>query len=98
MTTIAVFGKTACAKCKTTKNKLNHFLSAWHLDHKVNMVFHDLETVDGRAEGAFYDVYNAIPVTIVNKDGREVARWDGEIPNSQAVRLVLEEGVHAAAH
>jgi len=92
-----VFGKNGCAKCQTTKNKLGHFLAQWEMEKQVDFVFQDLETVDGRAEGAFYDV-NDIPVTIVEKEGRQVARWDGEIPNSQAVKLVLHEGAHAAAH
>jgi thioredoxin-like negative regulator of GroEL len=94
---IQVFGKPNCAKCKTTKHKLEHFLSHWELDHSVQLVFHDMETVDGRAEGAFYDV-NQIPLTIIEKEGREVARWDGDIPNSQSVRLVLEEGAHVSAN
>ncbi len=87
-TKIRLFGKNGCAKCKTTKNKLNHFLSEWKLQ-EVEMQFHDLDTVDGLAEGAFYDVGNAIPVVLVEKDGRQAARWDGEVPNSQAVRMVL---------
>jgi len=97
VTNIYLFGKKECAKCRTTKNKLSHFLSQWQFDRPVSMVFHDLETVDGRAEGAFYDV-NQIPATIVETDGRQVARWDGEIPNSQAVRLILQAGADAPAH
>ena len=42
-----------------------------------------------RAEGAFYDV-NKIPLTVVEQEGREVARWDGDVPNSQDLhRLIL---------
>lgn len=97
MVTISVFGKEGCAKCDSTKRKLNHLLGRWELDKEVNVVFHDMETLDGRAEGAFYDVMN-VPVTMIENEGQEVARWDGEVPNSQAVRLVIEEGVNAAAH
>jgi len=95
MVRITVFGKQDCALCRTTKNKLEHFLKRWELDRKVEMVFHDLETVEGRAEGAFHDV-NRIPVTIVEFRGRPVARWDGRVPNSEAVRSTLEEIEHAA--
>ena len=88
MTRISIFGKTECAKCKTTKHKLSH-LVAGELDHKVELVFHDMETLDGRAEGAFYDV-NKIPATVVEKEDREVGRWDGDVPNSQDIhRLIL---------
>lgn len=97
MVKIAVFGKQGCAKCDTTKSKLNHFLGQWELDHPVQLVFHDLDTLDGRAEGAFYDVLD-IPVTIIEREGLQVARWEGEVPKSQAVRTILEEGTYAAAH
>ena len=95
MVRINVFGKKGCAKCDTTKNKLSHFLGRWELEHKVEMVFHDMETVDGRAEGAFHDV-DEIPVTIVETNGRSVARWEGNVPNSKSVRLILEESVGTA--
>ena len=90
MTTISIFGKTGCAKCSTTKHKLSHFLTAWELQEQVSLTFHDLETVDGRAEGAFYDVATALPVVVVEKEGRQVARWDGKVPNSEEVKLLLK--------
>ena len=96
MVTIAVFGKQECARCKTTKNKLEHFLARWKLDHNVHLAFHDLDTVDGLAEGAFYDLRD-IPLTIIENEGRQVARWDGEVPSSQSLRLVLEEGANVSA-
>jgi len=95
MVRIAIFGKQGCPKCHTTRNKLVHFVSRWRMDHKVQVEFHDLDTVDGRAEGAFYDVRD-IPLTIVEYNGRSVARWEGEVPNSQAVRLILEEGLNGS--
>ena len=94
---ISVFGKQGCAKCDTTKRKLNHFVGQWELDHSVEVVFHDMDTLDGRAEGAFYDVQD-IPMTLVEHEGNELARWDGAVPQSRAVRQALEEGIHAAAH
>ena len=87
MTRILIFGKTECAKCKTTKHKLSHLVSG-ELDHKVELVFHDMETLDGRAEGAFYDV-NKIPATVVEKEDRQVARWDGDVPNSEDIHRVI---------
>ena len=97
MVKISVFGKQGCARCDTTKNKLGHFLNQWELDHKVEMVFHDMDTVDGRAEAAFYDV-ESIPVTVIEKSGRSVGRWDGEVPNSKAMRMLLEEEANVPAH
>jgi thioredoxin-like negative regulator of GroEL len=97
MLKISVFGKQGCGRCDSTKSKLTHFLSQWQLERVVQLVFHDMDTEDGRAEGAFYDVAE-VPMTVVEREGREVARWDGEIPDSHAVRLVLQEGAHAAAN
>jgi len=89
MTTIAIFGKQGCAKCETTKSKIRHFVMDWHLDHKVQVVFHDMDTVDGRAEGMFHDVLD-IPATVVSRAGQSIARWDGVVPQSEAVRSALE--------
>ena len=92
MTRISIFGKTECAKCKTTKHKLSHLFSGI-LDHKVEVVFHDLETLDGRAEGAYYDVSNKIPLTVVEKGGHVLRRWDGDVPDSHDIhRLILGHG------
>ena len=96
MVTINVFGKQGCAKCHTARNKHEHFVSRGKLERKVQVVIYDLNTVDGLAEGAFYDV-NEVPLTIVEQDGRSIARWDGEVPNSQAVRLILDKGANASA-
>ncbi|MDD5746072.1 MAG: thioredoxin family protein [Candidatus Omnitrophica bacterium] len=82
---IKVFGKKGCAKCETTKNKLNHFITKWEVDNKVELTFHDMETVDGMAEGAYNDVLH-IPTTIIEKDNKVVARWDGEVPHSETVK------------
>jgi len=95
---ILIFGKTECAKCKTTKHKVSHIVSTLE-PGQVEVFFHDQETPDGRAEGAFYDVNpSKIPLTVMEKDGREAARWDGEVPDSQALRLIIEEVAHVAVH
>lgn len=89
MVRIFIFGKQGCARCDTTKKKVSHFLNKWELDHKVEMVFHDLDTLHGRAEGAFYDVADEIPLTVIEQDGRQVARWEGDVPNSKSVKEAI---------
>jgi hypothetical protein len=85
---IQVFGKQNCAKCESTKHKIQHFIAKLGMDGRVQMVFFDMDTVDGMAEGAFHDVYQ-IPTTIVqNGDGRLV-RWDGIIPASADLKQYL---------
>ena len=62
---IDVYGKPGCAKCKSTKEKLAHYLKKWNVAGTVPLEFVDMESPDGNAQGAFYDVYDVIPVTIV---------------------------------
>lgn len=97
MKKINIFGKTGCAKCDTAKRKLGHFLGQWQLDHKIELIFHDMDSLDGRAEGAFHDVED-IPATLVETSGNIVARWDGIVPKSADVRVALEEPANAATY
>ena len=85
---IHVFGKQGCAKCDSTKNKVGHFISKMGIDERVSLTFFDMDTVDGMAEGAFRDVAD-IPVTIVQDGGTDLARWDGEIPDSETLKTHL---------
>ena len=89
MVKISIFGKQGCARCDTTKKKVSHFLRKWEFDHKVEMVFHDIDTLDGRAEGAFYDVADELPLTVIERDGQQVARWEGDVPNSASVKMAI---------
>jgi len=85
---IKIFGKKDCAKCQTTKNKFNFFLKKWNIYDKVRIDFYDMDTVDGLAEGAFYNV-GAIPTTILENGKGETARWTGEVPKSEDFRKHL---------
>ena len=87
---IKVFGKASCAVCQTTKNKLEHFLKKWNYHNVVSFNFHDMDTVEGMAEGAYYDVLK-IPTTIIEKDNETIARFEGEVPNSEEVKKRFEE-------
>lgn len=79
---VKVFGKKGCAKCETTKNKFNHFLKKNNYDTQMALEFHDMDSVDGMAEGAYYDVLR-IPTSVIEKEGHVLARWDGEIPKTE---------------
>jgi len=79
---VTVFGKKGCAKCQTTKRKIEHIVGKRGLQAEV--LFTDLDTPDGMVEAAFLDV-GEIPTTIICVDGSDSARWDGEIPRSQDV-------------
>ncbi len=86
---IMLFGKQDCAKCESAKKKLSYFLAKWGMKNEVGLEFQDMDTVDGLAEGSFHDVIE-VPVTFIKRDGQQVARWDGVVPDSREVRLWLE--------
>jgi len=78
---IQVFGKQNCGKCQSTKHKIEHFIEKLGMGSSVNMVFFDMDTVDGMAEGAFRDVFD-VPTTIIQEQGRDLVRWEGIVPDS----------------
>ena len=82
---VHLFGTEKCGKCQSTKHKVEHLVRKFGLQGKVRLAFFDMETVDGRAEGAFYEVH-AIPTTIIRQNGRDVARWEGEVPDSAELK------------
>jgi len=85
-----VFGRNGCAKCQSTKRKVAHFLSKWGLADEVPMVFQDMATREGLAQSCVRDVWE-IPTTILEDrgSGRCIARWDGQIPQSEELREYL---------
>ena len=86
---IKVFGKAGCAKCETTKNKITHFLQKNNCTDKASIVFYDMETTDGLAEGSFCDVLK-IPTTVIEKENRTIWRFDGDVPKTEDFKAYFE--------
>jgi len=86
---VRIFGKKDCAKCETTKNKFNHFLTKSGNANETELEFYDMDTVDGMAEGAFNDVLH-VPTTIIEKEDRILARWEGEVPGTGEFKAHFE--------
>ena len=53
------------------------------------MSFHNMDTVEGLAEGAFYNVDN-IPPILVEKNGKEIKRWEPEVPSSGDIEALIK--------
>ena len=87
---INIFGKEGCAKCESTRRKVEHFIAKWELGGKTTVTFFDVNTVDGMAEGAFNNV-SGIPTTIVLADGQAMGRWDEAIPPSEELHKLIVE-------
>jgi len=95
---VIVFGKLKCGKCKGAQSRVSFLVNKLGLTGAVPVRFVDLETIDGRAEGAFHDVYDAVPVTIIQNEGRSLGRWEGKPPKTEEMMPYFERESGAAAH
>ncbi|MHC4789698.1 MAG: hypothetical protein ACYS8K_10925 [Planctomycetota bacterium] len=86
---LEIFGKQDCQLCESAKRKVDHCLTKWQMKDAVRVVFQDIETEGGAAEGDFFDVFQ-IPSVLLKRDGDSVmARWDGQAPRSEELRRRL---------
>ena len=91
MIKVTVFGKQDCDACKAALEKIEYFSAKWGVrDGDSDIGFIDMDTPDGLAEGAYRDVYD-IPTVIMEKGGREVARWVKKVPLSQEFKCHFTE-------
>jgi hypothetical protein len=86
---IEIYGKQDCPLCESAKKKIGHFLKQWDQVEKVQIVFHDMETIEGAAEGDFFDVFDIPSVLLKDKDNAVLARWDGQAPPSDELQQRL---------
>ena len=94
---VIIFGKVKCGKCKGAQSRVTFLARKMGLSGKITVRFVDVETIDGRAEGAFHDVYDAVPVTIIRDEGVELHRWDGVMPRTEEVQPHFESVAGASA-
>jgi hypothetical protein len=83
---LEVYGKATCARCSSTKGRLDQLRKREGLEDVVLLEYHDMETVDGMAEGAFNDVLKIPTVILRSAAGEALARWEGDLPPSDEVR------------
>jgi len=89
---VVIFGKDDCRLCKAAQKKVAFFLNQWSLTEKVPLKFYDISTIDGMAEGAFYDVLE-IPTTIIFNNGKSLVRWEGTLPPSSELGAHLQNSL-----
>jgi hypothetical protein len=85
---IRIFGKPDCGLCQSAKHKVEFFLAKWQLASQVPVHFFDMSTVDGLAEGAYYEATD-IPTTLVLTNGQVVGRWQAAVPPSEELLQAL---------
>lgn len=89
MVRIDIFGKDTCELCGHTKRKLAVLLERWGCNGQVQLKYWDMGTVDGLAEAAMNDVMKT-PTTIVTRDGKTLARWEAQVPDSRDLKLCID--------
>ncbi len=85
---IEIYGRQDCSKCESAKRKVRHLVSKWDVGDQVEVLFRDMDTVDGAAEGDFFDVFEIPSVLLKPEEDPDnvLARWDGKPPPSSALR------------
>ncbi len=82
MLRVKFFFKQDCPKCPAAKEVVSRL-------ENVEVEYHNLDEVEGLAEGAYYMVVSTPTTIVVDENGREVASWRGEIPEEQKLRELL---------
>jgi glutaredoxin len=90
--TIKVFGRAGCQVCKQAVEKIDYFLGKWDYRKQVPIAYYDMETVDGLAEGAFYEVYE-IPTVVLLKANQEQDRWLKRPPLFRELKPLLDQHI-----
>jgi hypothetical protein len=87
MLTIYTFGKVGCAKCDSSRRKIEHYIEKLELAECVDYTFYDITEEEGLALAAFMDAAVDIPHTFIWEDLEEldqyncIAQWHKEVPD-----------------
>ena len=71
--------------------KFTHFIKKNVYEYAVRLEFQDMDTAEGLAEGSYYDVLK-IPTSIIEKEDRVIARWEGEVPKTEEFKEYMPSG------
>lgn len=80
MKKVLVFGKPTCPVCKDAHKKVKYFKKKKDFDAEI--LYYDMETIDGLTEGAFNEVSD-IPTIIIIDNKQELIRWVKKPPVSK---------------
>ncbi len=87
---VLVFGRPTCQVCKQAIEKIGYFLDKWEYTKQVPISYFDMDTVDGLAEGAFYEVSD-IPTVVLQYKKQELDRWVKRPPLSKELKPHLDK-------
>ncbi len=84
MGAVKIFTKRACPKCPAAKEVGNRLKR-----EGVRVIDYDLESVEGLAEAAFYEVMATPTIIVEDEEDNEVVAWRGTVPTPQEIEGVL---------
>ncbi len=82
MASLKVFTKKDCPNCPDAKK----LVSALKGDGCDIVEEYDVDTSDGLAEGAFYEVMSTPTMLLVDSDDAEIMGWRGSVPSLEEVK------------
>ena len=89
---VLVFGRPTCQVCKQAIEKIDYFLDKWKYKDQVPVNYYDMDTLDGLAESAFYEVSD-IPTVVLLYKKKELDRWVKRPPLSKELKPHLDKAL-----
>ncbi|MGQ9513954.1 MAG: thioredoxin family protein [Thermoproteota archaeon] len=77
---LKLFWRKDCRKCQPAKIVCKDLEG-----NGFEVEYYDVDTVDGMAEAAFYEVISTPTTIVVDERGNEIASWRGEVPDTRAI-------------
>ena len=84
MEKVKVFVKDGCAKCPSAKE-----VGGLLLQEGLEVLYYDIDTVDGLAEATYYGVLSTPTMIVENSEEKLLADFRGTVPTVEQVKEVL---------
>jgi thioredoxin-related protein len=77
---LKLFWRKECKKCQPAKMACKYLE-----ENGFEVEYYDIDTVNGMAEAAFYEVISTPTAIVVDERGNEIASWRGEVPDTKII-------------
>jgi len=82
MVILKIFTQPDCPKCPPAKALARQLITS---NLQLTTELFDVATVDGMAEGAFYQVMSTPTVLLTDNEGKVVGEWRGKSPSKEEI-------------
>ena len=79
---LKIFTQPDCPKCPPAKALARQLITS---NLQLTTELFDVATVDGMAEGAFYQVMSTPTVLLTDNEGKVVGEWRGKSPSKEEI-------------